>query len=187
MGDGSTGDSQLAELTARVAALEGRVQKGIADDRLSLLVFSGELDKQLAAFLLATTAAASGMKVTMFFTFWGLSALRDPKKRAKKDLLGRMFGWMLPKSSASLPMSSMNMGGAGPLMIRHLMKKKRFSSIEEMLAICAELGVEIAACEMSGSIMSISLEELIDYPHLTVCGAATFLDKAADSRVSMFV
>ena len=128
--------------------------------------------------VLASAAAASGMQVEMFFTFWGLAALRDQKKGAKKDLLGKLFGWMLPRGHKKLPLSQMNMGGAGPVMIRAIMKKKGFASIEEMMSVCAEFGVRIYACDMSREVMGIKPEELIDYPHLDYCGAATFLEKA---------
>jgi peroxiredoxin family protein len=181
------GDAAMCEVLRRLEALEGKVEKGATEDRLSMVVFSGSLDRMLAAFVLASSAAASGMQVEMFFTFWGLAALRDKKKRAKKDLLGRMFGWMLPRGHRKLPLSQMNMGGAGPVMIRHIMKKKNFSSIEEMLDVCAEFGVRIYACDMSREMLGIKPEELIDYPHMSYCGAATFLEKASGGRVSMFI
>ena len=123
----------------------------------------------------------------MFFTFWGLASLRDHQKSPKKDFFGRMFGWMLPRGARKLPLSQMNMGGAGPAMIRHIMKKKGFASIEEMLQVCAEFGVRIYACDMSREVMGIKPEELIDYPHLDYCGAATFLEKASGGRVSLFI
>jgi peroxiredoxin family protein len=179
-------DVSMADLAARLQALEGKVAKG-AEDRVSMVVFSGSLDKMLAAFVIATGAAASGLQVDMFFTFWGLSALRDPKKAAKKDLLGKMFGWMLPRGHRKLPMSQMNMLGAGPTMIRSIMKQKRFASVDEMLAICGASGVRIWACDMSRELMGIRAEELIDYPNLGTCGVATFLDGAARSRVTLFI
>jgi peroxiredoxin family protein len=184
---GAATNAELQRLTERLSALEGKVARGAVEDRMSMVVFSGSLDRILAAFVLATTAAASGMQVEMFFTFWGLSALRDPKKTPKKDFLGKMFGWMLPRGMKKLPMSQMNMGGAGPVMIRHVMAKKKFASTEEMLAICAETGVRIYACDMSREIMGISAQELIDYPHMGTCGAATFLEKAAGGRVTLFI
>jgi peroxiredoxin family protein len=181
-------DDPMREVLRRLEALEGRVAKtGIAEDRLAMVVFSGSLDRILAAFVLASAAAASGMQVEMFFTFWGLASLRDHQKSPKKDFFGRMFGWMLPRGVRKLPLSQMNMGGAGPAMIRHIMKKKGFASIEEMLAVCAEFGVRIYACDMSREVMGIKPEELIDYPHLDYCGAATFLEKASGGRVSLFI
>jgi peroxiredoxin family protein len=180
-------DDGVREVLRRLEALEGKVARNQAEDRLAMVVFSGSLDKLLAAFVLASAAAASGMQVEMFFTFWGLAALRDQKKSAKKDLLGKMFGWMLPRGHKKLPLSQMNMGGAGPVMIRTIMKKKGFASIEEMMAVCAEFGVRIYACDMSREVMGIKPEELIDYPHLDYCGAATFLEKASSGRVSLFI
>lgn len=180
-------DDPMREVLQRLEALEGKVAKAGGDDRLAMVVFSGSLDRILAAFVLASAAAASGMQVEMFFTFWGLASLRDHQKSPKKDFLGRMFGWMLPRGVRKLPLSQMNMGGAGPVMIRHIMKKKGFASIEEMLAVCAEFGVRIYACDMSREVMGIRPEELIDYPHLDYCGAATFLEKASGGRISLFI
>lgn len=180
-------DEATRDVLRRLEALEGKVAKGTAEDRLAMVVFSGSLDRMLAAFVLASAAAASGMQVEMFFTFWGLAALRDHKKSAKKDLLGRLFGWMLPRGAGKLPLSQMHMGGAGPAMIRAIMKKKGFASIDEMLGICAEFGVRIYACDMSRELMGIKPEELIDYPHMGYCGAATFLEKASGGRVSLFI
>jgi peroxiredoxin family protein len=180
-------DDVTREVLRRLTALEGKVAAGLGEDRLTMVVFSGSLDRMLAAFVLATAAAASGMQVEMFFTFWGLAALRDAKKKARKDLIGRMFGWMLPRGMRGLPLSQMNMAGAGPAMIRAIMQRKRFASLDEMLATCGELGVQISACDMSREIMGIQPDELIDYPHLRYCGAATFLEKAAGGRVTLFI
>jgi peroxiredoxin family protein len=180
-------DDSMREVLRRLEALEGKVTRSGTEDRLAMVVFSGSLDKILAAFVLASAAAASGMQVEMFFTFWGLASLRDHQKSPKKDFFGRMFGWMLPRGVRKLPLSQMNMGGAGPAMIRHIMKKKGFASIEEMLQVCAEFGVRIYACDMSREVMGIKPEELIDYPHLDYCGAATFLEKASGGRVSLFI
>lgn len=177
----------LDDVLRRLEALEGKIAANATEDRISLIVFSGSLDRMIAAFVLASTAAASGMQVEMFFTFWGLAALRDHQKSVKKDWMSRMFGWMLPRGMNDLPLSTMNMGGMGPVMIRQIMKKKRFSSLDEMLAMCGEFGVKIYVCDMSREVMGISANELIDYPHLDFCGAASFLEKASGSRVSMFL
>ncbi len=180
-------DDKLSEVLSRLKALEGQVIKAGGENRLSMVVFSGSLDRMLAAFVLASTAAASGMQVDMFFTFWGLAALRDAKKPVRKDLLGKMFGWMLPRGMKKLPLSQMQMGGMGPVMIRQVMKQKGIASLEEMLAICNEFAVRIYACDMSREMMGIKMEELIDYPHLCACGAATFIERAAASRVTLFI
>lgn len=175
----------LTELSAS-RSLELRAGDG-RDDRLSLLVFSGSLDRLIAAFVLATGAAAMGMKVSMFFTFWGTSALRRDAARVEKSLLERMFGWMLPKGVKKLPLSQMNMGGAGPLMIRHVMKKKGVASVEEMLALSAELGVELTVCSMSMELLGMKEAELLDYPGLSFCGVAKFLETAAPGKLTLFL
>src|SRR5262249_35344270 len=157
------------------------------NNRLSMIVFSGSLDRLLSAFVLASTAAASRMQVEMFFTFWGLAALRDAKKKAKKGFLARVFGRMLPRGSIDLPLSQMNMLGAGPKMVRAIMKKKRFLSLEEMIDLSRETGVFLYACDMSMEILGIRPEELIDHPHLSYCGAATFLERASESSMTLFI
>jgi len=156
------------------------------EDRLSLIVFSGSLDRLIAAFVLATGAAAMGMKVSMFFTFWGTSALRRDAQ-VKKSLLERMFGWMLPKGVAKLPLSQMNMGGGGPMMIRYIMKKKGVASVEEMMGIAAELGVEVNICTMSMDLLGMKEPEMVEYPGLAYCGVAKFLETAAPGKITMFV
>jgi len=174
------------------AALEGlasrvdRLAQTAAEDRLSLVVFSGDLDRQLAAFVMATGAAASGMHVSMFFTFWGTTALRR-RARVKKDLWGRMFGSLLPRGASQLPLSQLNLGGIGPAMMRHLMRRKGVCSLEELIATAAELDVNINVCTMSMDLMGLERDELIEYPNLGYCGAASFVDIAARSRTTLFV
>jgi len=156
-------------------------------DKLSLIVFSGSLDRLIAAFVLATGAAAMGMQVSMFFTFWGTAALRREQVHVKKTLLERMFGWMLPKGVKKLPLSQMNMAGGGPAMIRYVMKKNGVASVEEMIELSKELGVELNVCTMSMDLLGMKSEELIDYPGRTFCGVAKFLETAAPGKITMFV
>jgi peroxiredoxin family protein len=160
---------------------------GGQEDRLSLIVFSGSLDRLIAAFVLATGAAAMGMRVSMFFTFWGTAALRRNAERLQKSWLERMFGWMLPKGSARLPLSQMNMGGGGPLMIRYVMKKKGVASVEEMIELAAELGVVVHVCSMSMDLLGMKEAEMLDYPGLSYCGVAKFLETAAPGKITLFV
>jgi peroxiredoxin family protein len=176
-------EAQLAELRTRL----GKIEAQAAANRLSMVVFSGSLDRVLASFIIATSAAASGMEVEMFFTFWGFSALRDAARKAPKSFIERMFGWMLPRGTRKLPLSQMQMGGLGPVMIRKIMSHKKFASPEELLKLAAELGVTIYACEMSMNIMGFKLEELVDYPGLRCCGAATFVERASSGRVTLFI
>jgi peroxiredoxin family protein len=179
--------SQLAGLGGSEAAPSALVQRSTGqEDRLSLIVFSGSLDRLIAAFVLATGAAAMGMKVSMFFTFWGTSALRRSAP-VKKTLLERMFGWMLPTGVKKLPLSQMNMGGGGPLMIRYIMKKKGVASVEEMMALAAELGVELNICTMSMDLLGMKEAEMLEYPGLAYCGVAKFLETAAPGKITMFV
>jgi len=174
---------QVEELKKRVEAI-----KPGTEERVSIIVFSGELDKVLAAFIIATGATAMGMEAVMFFTFWGTPVLRDPKKRVNgKDLMGKMFGFMLPKGRNAIKLSKMNMAGMGTAMMKSLMKKKNVASLDEMLEMAAELGVKIYVCEMSMSLMGFKREELIDYPNLEYVGVATFLEQAKNSKVQLFI
>jgi peroxiredoxin family protein len=175
--------SQSEQLQSTAELIKGAGQH----DKLSLIVFSGSLDRLIAAFVLATGAAAMGMQVSMFFTFWGTAALRKANVRVKKTLLERMFGWMLPKGSKQLPLSQMNMAGGGPMMIRYIMKKNGVASIEEMIELSKELGVELNVCTMSMDLLGMKPEELIDYPGKSYCGVAKFLETAAPGKITMFL
>jgi peroxiredoxin family protein len=177
-------ENQFTEFKSQLAALE----KKIPEDKLSMVVFSGDLDKIIAAFVIATGAVAMGMDAVMFFTFWGTPVLRDAKKNVGgKDAFGKMFGTMLPKGMSQVKLSKMNMGGMGTAMMKSLMKKKNVASLEEFLAMAEELGVRIFICEMSMDLMGFKREEMIDYKNLTFCGVAKFLEEAANSKVQLFI
>ncbi len=175
---------QISELKTELESVAERTPQ----NKLSMVVFSGELDKVLAAFVIATGAAAMGMEVVMFFTFWGTPILRDKtKKVGGKDAMGKMFGTMLPKGVSEIKLSKMNMAGMGTAMMRSLMKKKNVASLEEMLEIAEEMDVKIFVCEMSMDLMGFKREEMIDYKNLEFCGVAKFLDEAMESRVQLFI
>ncbi|MEI6764748.1 MAG: DsrE/DsrF/DrsH-like family protein [Bacteroidota bacterium] len=176
-------DLKIQELVKKV----GKLEKG-TKDQLSMVVFSGDLDKILAAMIIATGAAAYDMKVKLFFTFWATAALRDPgKKVAGKNFMSKMFGMMLPKGNKKLKLSKMNMMGMGTSMMKGLMKKKNVASLEQMFKTAGELGVQINICEMSMDLMGFKKEEMMDYPHMTICGVATFLADASESKVQLFI
>jgi peroxiredoxin family protein len=174
---------QRAQLDATAQLVRGSGQQ----EKLSLIVFSGSLDRLIAAFVLATGAAAMGMQVSMFFTFWGTAALRRESVYVKKTLLERMFGWILPKGSKRLPLSQMNMAGGGPAMIRYIMKKNGVASVEEMIELSKELGVELNVCSMSMDLLGMKPDELIDYPGRSFCGVAKFIETAAPGKITMFL
>ena len=177
-------ETQFEELKSQVDALS----KKTVDNKLSMVVFSGDLDKVLAAFVIATGAVAMGMEVVMFFTFWGTPVLRDKKKSVGgKDVMGKMFGAMLPTGTGDVKLSNMNMGGIGTAMMKSLMKKKNVASLEEMVALAEELEVRIYVCEMSMDLMGFKREEFIDYKGMGFAGVATFLQEAANSKVQLFI
>ncbi len=152
----------------------------------TIIVFSNELDKTIASFIIANGAAAMGRKVTMFFTFWGLNVLRKPEKqKIKKDFLSGMFARMMPRGSEKLSLSKMNMAGIGAKLIRYMMKKKNVDSLENLIQKARENGVNFIACSMSMDIMGIRKEELID--GVQVGGVATFLGSVEDSDMGLFI
>jgi peroxiredoxin family protein len=175
---------QFSEIKEQLEALSNKTQ----ENKISMIVFSGDLDRALAAFIIATGAVAMGMEVVMFFTFWGTPLLRDKgKPGGDKDLMGKVFGAMLPKGACSLKLSKMNMGGMGTAMMKSLMKKKNVASVEQMIELAAELGVQIYVCEMSMDLMGFNREEMIDYPDITFCGVAKFLEEAMNSKIQLFI
>ena len=181
----------MEQLEQRIKVLEEQlddIRSNMPQDQLSMVVFSGNLDRMLAAFIIAVGAAAMYERVVMFFTFWGIPALRDFKKHVKKaDIMASMFGKMLPKGSTKLKLSQMHMAGLGTQMIKGLMKKKGVMSLEELMKTAADYGVEIVICEMSMDLMGFKMEELIDYPNISLGGVAKFLQEAGESKVTLFI
>lgn len=169
---------------------KGRPQTGEcftgAAKNKNIIVFSGDLDKAIAALIIANAAAAMGRKVSMFFTFWGLSILRRPEKvKLKKPFISRMFGMMMPRGTKKLTLSKMNMGGMGAKMIRGVMKSKNVDSLEDLIKTAQANGVELIACSMSMDVMGIEKEELIE--GVTLSGAAAMLANAEESDMSLFI
>ena len=152
----------------------------------TFILFSDDLDKTLATFVLANGAAATGKKVSIFFTFWGLNAIKKVNKpKVKKDIWGKMFGWMLPSDSTKLALSQMNMMGIGAKMMRFLMQKKGVDSLESLRQQAIDNGVEFIACQMSMDVMGVKREELLD--EVTVGGVATYMDRAEQANVNLFI
>lgn len=181
----------VQEISKKIEELEaevGRLKANAPEDKLSMVVMSGDLDKLLAAFIIATGASAMFEKVTMFFTFWATAALRDPKKSVGgKDFMGAMFGKMLPKGSPQLALSKMHMMGMGTVLMKGLMKQKNVLSLEELIQKSGENGVEIYVCEMSMGLMGMKMEEMIDYPGMKLAGVAKFLQQAGTSKATIFI
>ncbi|MFA5006795.1 MAG: FAD-dependent oxidoreductase [Candidatus Izemoplasmatales bacterium] len=186
------------------AGAEGKVvtaklQKGAADiaknkdvavseskNGTTIVVFSQDLDKAIAAFIIASGAASMGKKVSLFFTFWGLNILRKPKRvKVKKTFIERMFGFMMPRGVDRLSISNMNMAGMGPMMIKGIMKKKNVESLQSLMANARAMGVKIIACAMSMDIMGIKKEELID--GIEIAGVATYLGDTTEANHNLFI
>lgn len=156
------------------------------DNKLSMVVFSGDLDKVLAAFVIATGAAAAGMDVTMFFTFWGLNAIQTDRQHTGKSLFGRMLGVMNRGGVDKLGPSRLNMGGMGRWMFKKMMKSKNVASLRELRDTAIELGVKIMPCQMSMDVMEIAPTNLIAQTTPPV-GVAAFIEEASHSKATLFI
>ncbi len=153
----------------------------------TIILFSGEMDKVLAAFVIANGAAAMGDDVTMFFTFWGLNSLRKPDKTKTtgKTTLQKMFAMMMPRGPKKLHMSNMNFAGMGPKLMKKAMRDQNVYSIDEMIAIAKEQNIKMIACTMSMDVMGLKAEELID--GLEFAGVASYLGEADEANVNLFI
>ncbi|MGC7871319.1 DsrE/DsrF/DrsH-like family protein [Desulfosporosinus sp. SYSU MS00001] len=191
-------NNQLIDVAKAGGVISAFIKKGTQKDPLkqepaaalkdnkSMIVFSGDLDKAIASFIIANGAAAMGKKVTMFFTFWGLNILRKHEKvNTQKGFMDRMFSLMMPRGSKRLKLSKMNMLGLGGKMIRKVMKDKNVSSLEDLIKAAMCNGVEIVACQMSMDVMGIKQEELLD--GIKVGGVGYYLGEAEDSNVNLFI
>lgn len=173
-------------LHAAAPVAAAAVPAALPRDGKTFIMFSDDLDKALATFVLANGAAATGKKVTIFFTFWGLNVIKKQEKPAvKRDIFGKMFGMMLPSDSRKLKLSKMNMGGMGRRMMRHIMKRKGIDSLETLRRQAIENGVEFIACQMSMDVMGVQKEELLD--NVTIGGVATYMNRAEQAGVNLFI
>ena len=186
LGKRAEGGIQIVEIEKAAPQVVEATQPQTSEQGKTLILFSDDLDKTLATFVLANGAAATGKKVSIFFTFWGLNAIKKVRKpKVKKDIFGRMFGWMLPADSTQLALSKMNMLGIGSKMMRYLMRKKGVDSLETLRQQAIDLGVEFIACQMSMDVMGIKREELLD--NVTVGGVASYMERAEQANVNLFI
>lgn len=197
----STGNVLIkSEFDNKEKAFVAYIQKGICDTSTSkssvinnddkngatLVVFSGDLDKAIASFIIATGAASMGKEVTMFFTFWGLNILKNPNKpKVNKDVLEKMFDVMLPANADKLPLSQMNMMGMGPVMIKRIMEKHNVDSLETLIKNAIDMGVKVVACSMSMELMGIKKEEFID--GVEIGGVASYLGATDGAGLNLFI
>jgi peroxiredoxin family protein len=155
-------------------------------EKTTIILFSGELDKAIAAFIIANGAAAYDHEVTIFLTFWGLNVLRkDQKIDVKKGFLEKMFGKMMPRGAEKLGISKMNFGGMGPKMIKHVMKKHNALSLPQLIELAQEQGVKLVACTMTMDLLGLQQEELLD--GIEYAGVAAYLGDATDAKVNLFI
>jgi peroxiredoxin family protein len=155
-------------------------------DKMTLIFFSGTMDKAIAMLMLATTAASMGMEVSVFFTFWGLSFLKKGRKYKGKIMLQRMMEFFMPKRKDALPLTYLNMLGMGPLMMEKLMKRTKSPNIVELFQLAKELEVKFFACSTSCGVMGLEKDNMIDEV-TDVVGAATFLKEAKEANINLFI
>jgi len=183
---GAATEEPAASLEARFAALESRVEQlsaQLPSDRVTIVVFSNDFDKLVAAFVIATGAAAMGSSVSLFFTFWGLTAIRTKTKLRGKRITDKMLSAVLRAGAGGT--SRMNMFGIGPKLFRSVMRQKKISSLEDLIMLARELEVRMVACQMSMDVMGIHADELLD--GVEIGGVATYLQDACDSRATLFI
>jgi len=179
-------ERQLQGFREQMERSLAEVRERTVDDAATIVVFSGDLDKVLAGFVLATGAAAAGLETSMFFTFWGLSVLKKKGAAAgPKNIMEKMFALMTPSGPEALGTSKLNYFGMGAVMLRKMMKDKQIASLEELMAIAREMDVKMIACTMSMDAMGVAKEELVD--GLTYGGVATYMADAVRSRVTLFI
>ncbi|WP_239614972.1 DsrE/DsrF/DrsH-like family protein [Cohnella mopanensis] len=155
-------------------------------EQTTIVLFSGDLDKAIAAFIIANGAAAYDHDVTIFFTFWGLNTMRkDEVVKTEKGLLEKMFGWMMPRGANKLGLSNMNMMGMGPKMIKHVMKKHNALTLPQLIEMAQEQGVKLVACTMTMDLLGLKQEELID--GMELAGVAAYLGDATNAKVNLFI
>ena len=156
-------------------------------EKVNIIVFSGNLDKALSTFNLAIGAAAMEMKVTLFFTFWGLNVIKKDKKVSRtRGIMRKMLNLVNRGGAKRLPLSRLNMGGLGTSMMKKLMKDSKIPSLEEMISMAHEMGVEFVACTTTMGMMGISREDLI--PEVgRLAGVATYLGEASEGKINLFI
>lgn len=179
-------DARLGPLQAALDDIAGRLAgHDAAAGRVSLLVFHGELDRLLSGFIIATTAAAMGLKVSMYFTFWGLVALKKQTIYAGKTLSERLLAACTPETPAAAGLSTLHMLGAGPVMLRGVMKSRGVESLPGLITTARALGVRMIACQMAMEVMGITTAELID--DVEFAGAATYVAEASEARTTLLI
>jgi peroxiredoxin family protein len=176
----------VTTISPEVGTMQVHVNGKETKNKLSMVVFSGDMDKVMAAFIIATGAAASGMEVCMFFTFWGLKAIQKPHSSSGKGLFGRMLSVMNRGGLDAIGPSRLNMGGMGRWMFKKMMKAKGVATLPELYDLAVELGVKMMPCQMSMDVMEFDPKIFRDNTTPPV-GVASFIEEAAESKATLFI
>ena len=188
-------ENQIGELKSliegqnkKIDDLEQLIKDSTQEDAVSLLVFSNDLDRALSAFIIATGAASLGLKVNMFFTFWGTTILRKKESNLKgKSFKEKMFNVMLPNGSKKLSLSQLHMMGAGTAMMKSIMKDKNITNLQDLIDMVTEMDVNIQICEMTLGMMGMSMDDMVCEGNDKVCGVANYLQGALNAKVTLFI
>ena len=165
--------------------IQKQIKQNPVKNTQTIVIFSNDLDKALAAFIIANGAKASGYDVTLFFTFWGLNILRRDNVNIKKSFLDKMLGFMMPKGADKLTLSKMNMGGIGSIVLKWVMKNRNVLTLKELISQAKANGVKFIACQMSMDIMGIKKEELLD--GVEIAGVAKYIAESSISNSNLFI
>ena len=172
----------------KIDELETKLSETGQENSVSLIVFSNDLDKALAAFIIAVGAASMGMHVNMFFTFWGTSVLRkETSDMAGKNIFSKMFDVMLPNGSKKIGLSQMHMMGAGTAMMKKMMNDQNITSLEDLIGMVTELEVNMQICEMSMGLMGMKHSEMVCQENSKICGVANYIEEASKSKITLFI
>jgi len=183
-----------AEINERYNTFHSRLEQTLKDcqsgeaktsNRATIVVFSGDMDKLIAAFIISTGAVAMGMDVSMYFTFWGLTALKKKTIIKGKPITEKLMGILLPSGPAHVGTSKLNMLGMGPMFFKYVMNKKNIETLPDLISLASEMGIRMVGCQMSMEVMGITREELID--GLDYGGVTTYLTDASDSKLTLFI
>jgi len=156
-------------------------------EKITIVLFSGDLDRALSAFMIATTGASMGMDVTMFFTFWGLNVIKKNEGKIRsKGLMRKMLNMMNRGGSKRLKLSKFHMFGLGTWMMKKLMKEQKMPSVDELIQMAQEMGVKLVPCTNTCGLMGLP-EDVFRGGIADAAGAAFFLNEARQSKVTLFI
>jgi peroxiredoxin family protein len=182
-------EDRIKQLEIELFMLKQKIEEFEKNDSVAIVCFSGEWDKLFAAFTIANGALSLGKEVHMFFTFWGATAMRDRKGRSskRKSISQKAHGWMLPNHINATPLSKMNFGGFGKIMMEKEMKRQNIESLPNLMKQAHDLGAHFYCCDTSLQLLGFDCDELLNKDKTDWCGVSSFLSIALKSKVTLFI